>query len=322
MKLVKDIQETKISDKNLVLTIGSFDGVHLGHVEILKEVVSLANSHKGTPCVMVLRPHPRTYFSPDAPLNILTCEEKQQSLFKEIGVKITAILPFNQETANLSPEQFITKILLNFEGLRFILVGHDFRFGKGAKGDFKLLKDFGKKYKFEVKQFPPLIIQGERVSSSLIRELVLEGEMEKVVQFLGRRYSILGRVIPGRGIGKQLGFPTANILPFHNAIPPHGVYSAECILEDGRVLPTAVNIGIAPTIRQQDFAIEAHILDFDEQILGQNVELIFHKHLRPEKKFSSREELIHAIGEDINTIKQYFDEYYKNVVNKTITCIK
>jgi len=311
MELIEDIRKTKVLDKNLVLTIGSFDGVHLGHVEILKEVVSLAHSHKGTPCVMVLRPHPRTYFSPDTPLNILTCEEKQEKLFKEIGIKITAVLPFNQETANLSSEQFITEILLNLEGLRCIIVGHDFRFGKEAKGDFKLLKDFGKKYKFEVKQFPPLVIQGERVSSSLIRELVLEGEMEKVVQFLGRRYSILGKVIPGRGIGRQLGFPTANISPFHNAIPPHGVYSAECVLHDGRVLPAAVNIGIAPTIRQQDFAIEAHILDFDEQILNQNVELVFHKHLRPEKKFSSKEELTQAINEDINAIKHYFGEYYK-----------
>lgn len=308
MRIIKDIRKTKINDDNVVLTIGSFDGVHLGHIEIIKEVVSLAHINHGTPCVMVLRPHPRTYFSPDLPLKILTNEEKQQSLFRQNGIKITTILPFNHETANLLPEEFITKILLNFEHLYAVVVGHDFRFGKNAEGDFDLLKKYGKKYGFKVKQIPPLIIQGERVSSSLIRELVLDGEMEKIVDYLGRRYSLSGRVIKGRGIGQQLGFPTANISPFHSAVPPHGVYSAECILEDGRIFPAAVNIGIAPTIRQQDFAIEAHIIDFNEEILEQKIEIVFHKHIRPEKKFSSREELIHAIREDVEYIKQYFDK--------------
>ncbi len=306
MKIVKDIKKVKVKDKNVVLTVGSFDGVHLGHIEILKEVVSLSNSIDGTPCVMVLRPHPRTCFSPDIPLNILTCDEKQQRLFQQNGIKITTILPFNSETANLTPEEFITSILLNFEQLYGVVVGHDFRFGKNAEGDFDLLKKYGKKYGFKVKQIPPLIIQGERVSSSLIRELILEGEMEKVVIFLGRKYSLLGKVVKGKGIGRQLGFPTANILPFHSAVPPHGVYSAECVLEDGRVFPSAINIGIAPTIRQQDFAIEAHIINFDEEIINQSIEVVFHKHIRPEKKFSGREELIKAIREDVESIKQYF----------------
>jgi len=310
MKLIKDIRKTKIKERNAILTIGSFDGVHLGHLQILKEVVSLSNSSNGTPCVMVLRPHPRTYFSPDTLLNILTCEEKQESLLKQSGIKITTVLPFNKETANFSPEEFIIKILQNFEQLYAVVVGHDFRFGKNAEGDFDLLKKYGKIYNFKVKQIPPLIIQGERVSSSLIRELVLEGEMEKIVDFLGRRYSLMGQVVKGKGIGKQLGFPTANILPFHTAVPPHGVYSAECILEDGRVLPSAVNIGIAPTIRQQDFAIEAHIIDFNEEILNQKIEIVFHKHIRPEKKFSSREELIQAITKDIEQIKHYFYKFY------------
>lgn len=306
MRIVKDIRKIKIKDKNIVLTIGSFDGVHLGHIEILKEVVSLSNSVDGTPCVMVLRPHPRTYFSPDIPLNILTCDEKQESLFKQNGIKITTILPFNKQTANLSPEEFVENILYNFEQIYAVVVGHDFRFGKNAEGDFELLKKYGKNYGFKVKQIPPLIIHGERVSSSLIRELVLEGEMEKIVNFLGRRYSLMGQVVRGRGIGRQLGFPTANILPFHNAVPPHGVYSAECVLEDGRIFPSAVNIGIAPTIRQQDFAVEAHIINFNEEILNQKMEIVFHKHIRPEKKFSSREELINAIREDVEQIRKYF----------------
>ncbi|MGC8846285.1 MAG: bifunctional riboflavin kinase/FAD synthetase [Candidatus Hydrogenedens sp.] len=306
MRIIEDIRKTKIKDNNVVLTIGSFDGVHLGHLEILKEVVSLAHINNGTPCVMVLRPHPRTYFSPTIPLKILTSDEKQQSLFSQNGIEITTILPFNQETANLSAEEFITKILLNFEHLYAVVVGHDFRFGKNAEGDFNLLKRYGKKYEFKVKQIPPLIIQGERVSSSLIRELVLDGEMGKIIDFLGRRYSLSGRVIKGRGIGQQLGFPTANIVPFHSAIPPHGVYSAECVLEDGRIFPSAVNIGIAPTIRQEDFAIEAHIIDFNEEILNKKIEIVFHKHIRPEKKFASREELIQAIREDVENIRQYF----------------
>ncbi len=307
MKIIKDIRKTKVKDKNIVLTIGSFDGVHLGHIEILKEVSSISRSCQGTPCVMVLRPHPRTYFSPDVPLNILTCEEKQEKLFQQNGIKITSILPFNHDTANLTPDEFITNVLLNFENLFAVVVGHDFRFGRNAEGDYELLKKYGKKYGFLVKQIPPLIIKGERVSSSLIRELILEGEMEKVEIFLGRKYSLLGKVIKGRGIGQQLGFPTANVLPFHSAIPPHGVYCAECILEDGQILQSAVNIGIAPTIRQKDFAIETHILNFKGQLLDQKIEIVFHKHIRPEKKFSSREELIQAIRNDIEQIKKYFE---------------
>ena len=309
MEIIQDIQEQKVDKKNVVLTIGSFDGVHLGHLQIIKEVISTAKKHNGTSVVMVLRPHPRTYFSPDIPLNMLTNEEKQQELFEKAGVDVTAVLPFNKHTANLLPDEFINQIVHNFPNLHTLIVGHDFRFGKGASGDYQLLKQYAKRYSFDVKQIPPLIINGERVSSSLIRELVLEGEMEKVPQFLGRKYSLSGKVIEGRGIGKLLGFPTANILPFHNAIPPHGVYSAECILADGRVLPSAVNIGIAPTIRQEDFAIEAHIINFNEDILNQKIEIVFHQHIRPEKKFACREELIQMISKDIEQITQYFNKH-------------
>ncbi len=317
MILIPDILVERYTQDKLVLTIGSFDGVHLGHQKIIKSIVELSKKHNCKSCVLVLRPHPRQYFFPDIPINTLTSEKTQEKLFELLGVDITGVLPFNQSVANIEPENFVKDILLKFANIRTIVIGHDFRFGKGARGDFELLLKLGASYGFEVVQMPPLIIQGERVSSSLIRELVLEGEMEKIPVFLGREYSITGRVIKGRGIGRILGFPTANILPFNSAIPPHGVYVAESILEDGTIFPSAINIGIAPTIRVSDFAIESYLLGFDGELINKTIEVVFYKRLRPEKKFSSRDELIQAIKKDVELVESYFK--YKASKNKTIT---
>lgn len=313
MKVIRNIFEVTVPDENVILTIGSFDGVHLGHQEIIRQVVEISRQEKGVAGVMVLRPHPRQYFFPDIPINILTCETKQEQIFQQLGVDMVLVLPFDFITANLEPDEFVRRLARQIPHLKHIVIGHDFRFGRGAKGDYKLLKRFGELFRFSVDQVPPLIIHGERVSSSLIRELILEGEVEKVVHFLGRQYSIVGKVERGKGMGKILGFPTANVNPYHNTIPAHGVYAGVCVLEDGRKYISAINVGIAPTIRNKDLTIEAHLIDFNEDILGQEVELIFYKHMRPEKKFSSRSELVEAIREDVEYVKHFFFTKSKGV---------
>jgi riboflavin kinase/FMN adenylyltransferase len=184
-----------------------------------------------------------------------------------------------------------------------VIVGHDFRFGKDAAGDYALLLEMGAELGFRVGQVPPLMVDGERVSSTTIRERVLEGDLEEAEAFLGRPYSVVGEVVAGRGIGATLGFPTANVRAHHTAIPAQGVYAAEVLLGN-RCYPAAVNIGIAPTIRHEDTVIEAFLIGFNEDIRGREMEIVFHERLRPEKKFASRQELTAAIHRDVETVRQ------------------
>jgi riboflavin kinase/FMN adenylyltransferase len=307
MRIIPDARTTIERFPKVVLTIGSFDGVHLGHRRILEEVVRAAREMCGTPAVMSLRPHPRQFFSPkDAP-NILTCDAKKEDLLEEAGIGVLYVLPFNREVANLSPEAFVEQIVVGRCHASQLIVGHDFCFGKDARGDYEFLKQCAPQYSFGVSQAPQLVIHGERVSSTLIRECILEGEMESVEMFLGRKYSIVGVVGHGRGIGKTLGFPTANVEPLHSAVPPHGVYVAEVLLRPGKErYRAAVNIGVAPTIRHEDMVVEAHLLDYEGDIAGRAIEVVFHKRLRPEKRFDSREELIEAIAADVRAVRGYF----------------
>lgn len=307
MRIIDDVRTASGHFAKLVLTIGSFDGVHLGHRRVIEEVVRDARAMGGTAAAMTLRPHPRQYFSPaDAP-NILTCDEKKQELLAEAGLDVLYVLPFNAEVANMPPETFVEDIVVGRCHAHGVVVGHDFSFGKDACGDYEFLKKTAPRYGFDVRQAPQLVLNGERVSSTLIREKILEGDMESAQAFLGRRYSIVGQVESGRGIGRTLGFPTANVEPHHNTVPPHGVYAAEVVVEGDKSLhPAAVNIGVAPTIRHEDMLIEAHLLDFKGELAGRRVEIIFHMRLRPEKKFGSKEELMEAIAHDVRAIRSYF----------------
>ncbi|HPO13987.1 MAG TPA: bifunctional riboflavin kinase/FAD synthetase [Candidatus Hydrogenedentes bacterium] len=305
MILINDIHTVSESFPNVVLTIGSFDGIHLGHRRIIEEVVREAQSVQGTACLMSLKPHPREFFAPGNPPNILLSDAKKEALLAEAGIDVLFILPFNQEAASMLPDTFLREIVVGRCHAKHVIVGHDFCFGKNAQGDYEYLKEAAPGLGFEVRQIPQRVIKGERVSSTLIREYILQGEVDKVEVFLGRKYSIAGEIIPGRGVGITLGYPTANIAPHHNAVPAHGVYVAEAVLE-GKPYPAAVNIGVAPTIRNEDIAIEAFLLDFTGNIVGQPIELIFHKRLRPEKKFASREELVDAITHDVATVRHYF----------------
>lgn len=305
MDVIEDIRAEEARQPNVVLTVGSFDGLHRGHRTIIDRVVAQAKAIGGTPAVLTMDPHPREFFSPESAPNLLTDEKKKRRLLEEAGIEALFILPFDQDTADLPPEDFVSHILHRQCHAKAVVVGHDCRFGRNAAGDFQLLERMGPQYGFSVEQVPPLIVDAERVSSTRIRERVLQGDLEAVEQLLGRKYSVTGVVERGRGIGATIGFPTANIRPNHSAVPAQGVYIAEAIVGRRR-LPAAVNIGIAPTIRQEDLTIEAHILDFDEDIAGQEIEIVFHKRIRPEKKFRDREELQDQIARDIAQVRAYF----------------
>ncbi len=306
MRVIEDVRNCNAVFENLVLTIGSFDGVHCGHVAILDSVVERARAINGTPALMTLHPHPRQLFNPGGAPNILTPLPKKQALVAERGMGVFYILPFVPEVAALDPGAFLERIIVEQCHTHTLIVGHDFAFGKGAKGDYEFLKDAAPAYGIAVERVPALYIQGERVGSTVIRERIIQGELDKVEVLLGRKYAIVGEVVRGRGIGgRELGYPTANIKPHNSAVPAHGVYVAE-VFVDGARRQAAVNIGIAPTILQEDVTIEAYILDFDENIVGREIEVVFHRRVRPEKKYGSLDELIRAIEQDVAAVRAYF----------------
>lgn len=306
MIVVDDVRASKRVFPHVVLTIGSFDGVHRGHRRILDDVIRAARESQGTAALLTLSPHPREFFSPENAPNLLTCHDKKLSLLEEAGLDVVFILPFNRDVASLEPLQFIETIIHDRCRAREIFVGHDFCFGKDAKGNYDLLRQAAPHYGYEVRQIPPLLVDGERVSSTSIRERILQGDLEHAERYLGRKYSIRGEVIRGRGVGVTLGFPTANIRPHHSAMPAQGVYIAE-VLVDGARHAAAVNIGIAPTVRQEDLLIEAFLLDFQGDLVGKNIELVFHKRVRPEKKFPNYDALIAQITEDVAAVRTYFE---------------
>ncbi len=305
MNVIENFWEWRGSFPNLVLTVGSFDGVHLGHRRILSMVTDSAAELKGASAVMTFRPHPREFFAPASPPNLLTPDVKKFALIEESGVDVVFVLPFDARVANMDRREFVTEIVHARCGAVQVIVGHDFCFGRDALGDYHYLKRIGPHLGFEAVQAAPLYIEGERVSSTAIRESLLQGDLEKARLFLGRPYSIVGEVIQGRGIGHQLGFPTANIAPYHTAVPAQGVYAAQ-VKTGNQILPAAVNIGIAPTVRQELMLIEAHLLDFSDDLRGRRIEVVFHRRLRPERRFGTRQELAAAIGEDVAAVRSYF----------------
>ena len=305
MKIIENVWDWQETFPKLVLTVGSFDGVHLGHRRVLSMVAESARKLGGISGLMTFRPHPREFFAPASPPNLLTPDAKKFALIDEAGVDVLFVLPFEARVANMDRRAFATEIIHGRCGAVQVVVGHDFRFGREALGDYHYLKRMGPHLGFDVIQAPPLYIEGERVSSTAIRESLLQGDLDKARLFLGRPYSIVGEVIQGRGVGNQLGFPTANIAPYHTAVPAQGVYAAQVKIGN-QTLPAAVNIGIGPTVRQEVMLIEAHVLDFAGNLRGRQIEVVFHKRLRPERRFATRRELASAIGEDVAAVRSWF----------------
>lgn len=305
MIVVPDVRNLESRTADLLLTIGSFDGVHLGHRRVLEDLTTQACALGVQAALLTLDPHPRQYFAPEHAPNLLTGFEKKRELLAGAGVEVLYVLPFDADTANMDREDFLREIVVERCGAKKLVVGHDFAFGKDAAGNYEYLEVAGPPLGIEVSQAPVLFIQGERVSSTLIREYVLQGDLTRAEQFLGRKYSLSGRVQRGRRIGATLGFPTANVSPANFAVPMHGIYAA-IVRVEGKKYLSAVNVGIAPTIRHSSVVVEAHLLDFEGDLEAKEIEIEFHKRLRPEKRFPSREALVEAIRADVDEVRRYF----------------
>ncbi len=294
--------------ESCVATIGKFDGVHLGHQLILDQLKQKAEEFDQPSLVILVEPHPEEFFAGETgscPARLTILQEKLE-LLESFGIDYVFQLRFDQRLSEISAEDYIENILVNGLGVKCFIVGNDFRFGHGRKGDFALLSKAGRQFGFEVVETATYERNGHRISSTFIREQLAKADFALVEQLLGRPYSIKGEVVQGKQLGADLGFPTCNINPQRQRIPLHGVYACEVRLVD-RFHPAAVNIGYRPTVTESGEALlEAHILDFNEDLYGKTIEVIFRQKIREEKKFSGLEELKQQISVDVERVRELF----------------
>jgi riboflavin kinase/FMN adenylyltransferase len=291
-----------------VLAIGNFDGLHLGHRALLERLTAAGRQHGLPPAVMTFEPHPRELFTPEqAPARLTSLREKL-ALLESCGIEDVYLLHFSRKLAGLTAEEFIERVLVQGLGVRHLIIGDDFRFGKGRAGDFAMLQSAGQRLGFGVEAMHTIEINGERVSSSAVRDALGGGDLEHAARLLGRPYSIAGRVIHGDKIGRKLGFPTANIQLKRKRVALTGVFAATVSGIDKRFLPGAASLGVRPTLGAGlRPVLEVHLFDFDREIYGKHVTVhLLHK-LRDEAKYDSFEALTAQIARDVQATKNYFE---------------
>jgi riboflavin kinase/FMN adenylyltransferase len=297
-----------------VLTIGNFDGVHHGHRALLARLTAKARELGLPATVLSFEPHPRELFAPDqAPARLTRLREKLE-LLAECGVDRVHICRFNKALASLTADEFIERILIAGLGVRHLLIGDDFRFGKARGGDFSLLQAVGSERGFGVEAMHTVDLAGERISSSAIRSALLEGDLEHAARLLGRPYVISGRVGHGDKIGRTLGFPTANIQLKRKRLPLTGVFAVTVSGLGEQPLPGAASIGVRPTLADGlKPVLEVHLLDFDRSIYGAHVTVNFLHKLRNEEKYASLDALKAQIVRDVAAVRTYFESGNNNV---------
>ncbi len=316
MKIIKSLSLTQelrqqLDQQGSSLTIGSFDGVHLGHQMLIQQTVELAKRMNSVPTLMTFFPHPRAVLFPNSRLRRIFSMDDLLFEVAKLGIELAVIVPFSRDLSQLSAREFLqtwVKDLLNVKALN---VGHDFSFGANREGNTHLLKQLAPEFGFNLKIVEPLSLNSDQkievISSRKIREMILGGELKRVNEFLGRPFYIEGVVIQGERRGRILGFPTANLMTQSETLPAVGVYLARAHL-DSRVYRAMVNVGVKPTFHEMhEITIEAHLLDFQEDVYGRKMKLEFLQKIRDEKKFKSVEDLVAQLKLDL--------QYAKNVGN-------
>lgn len=308
MEIIRGLINLREKHRGSVVTIGNFDGVHLGHQAILKQVNERA-AQLGVPSMLIcFEPQPLEYFDEyNAPARLTRFREKVE-LLEGNGIDLVLCFKFNEETRSMTPEQFL-EVLTGKIMVRALFVGDDFKFGHDRSGDFELLSTAGQKHGFSVTNLYTLTYEHIRVSSSHIRECLERGEFDVAEKMLGHPYTITGKVVYGRQLGRTLGVPTANLQLHRYRAPIDGVYAVEISGLDGRLTGVA-NVGVRPTLDETTLKpiLEVHIFDFEREIYGQYVKIIFRRKIRDEIKFDGLEQLKKAIFADIANVREYFEK--------------
>lgn len=304
MKVYYGLRSLRRPLRNPIVTIGAFDGIHKAHRFILRQVIQRARQLRGSSVLLTFDPHPSTILHPERPFSALTCIEHRLYLLSALGLDACMVLKFTRRFSLLSAGDFIQEVLVKKLGVRELWVGSDYVFGKNREGNIRLLRDYGKRYGFGVREIPEIKFLGRRTSSTQIRIWVAQGKLKEASLSLGRPYSLYGKVVKGCGRGRLLGFPTANLKPYHEAIPPRGVYVVKVFLHRGQFGKRPqylgiLNIGNRPTFgRNRATTLEVHLLGFQGDLYGRKIEVSFLKRLRPERKFSNKEALVSQIRRD------------------------
>ncbi len=305
MQLVRGIHNLRPEHRGCVATIGNFDGVHLGHQSVFRHLME-KGAELGLPTTVVtFEPQPREFFqAATAPARLTRLREKLQAIQEE-GVERVVVLEFNKRLAAMPAERFVEELLVEGLGTRFLSVGDDFRFGRGRQGNFALLKRMGQAHGFEVENMNTYRLDADRVSSTRIRELLTQGDFATANQYLGRPYSICGRIGHGDKRGRDIGFPTLNVNLHRRVSPLHGVYAVRVDGLEDRPVPGVANIGVRPTVEGDPrYLLEVHLFGFDRSVYGEHICVEFFRKLRDEQRFDSFDDLRRQILLDADAARE------------------
>jgi len=303
---------TDFQAKNPVVTIGTFDGVHLGHRIVIERLKEYAKKYGGETVIFTFYPHPRLVTSPkETNLRLLTTLEEKKQHFADLGIDHLIIYPFTKEFSELTYTEFVTQILVDKIGTHCLVVGYDHKFGKNREGGFEYLQQCASKYNFEIEKLEPLLINDIHISSTRIRQALQDGDIKTANHYLGYEFTLHGSVVEGQRVGRKIGFPTANIesSDVHKLIPGYGVYAVKIALE-GKKYNGMLNIGTRPTFNQNadSRSIEVNIFDFDGDIYNKEITLIFIDKIRNEQKFSGVDALVEQLKKDKITAFEILSE--------------
>src|SRR5262249_19608799 len=305
MEVLHSISDLSRLRGSLFLAIGVFDGVHRGHQAVISTSADHARAANGTPVVVTFDPHPEKVLRPERAPHLLTATQHKVALIRNLGVGQLLIINFNKQFASTEPESFVEQLVTHSKPLQEICVGHEWSFGKNRRGNLDLLKQLGGKFNFKVVGVPPVKANGEVVSSTAIRQAIEKGDFAKAAAMLGREYTILGTVVRGDNLGKEIGFPTANLSAHSEQFPPNGVYVAEAKIDDQR-RRGVINLGVRPTVSggKSEPVLGIPLFGFNRDIYRQDVEVRFLKFLRPEKKFENLDALVQQIRRDVERARE------------------
>lgn len=303
MRILRNREIQANTFQGSVVTIGNFDGVHRGHAELFR-CLKVKSKMLGLPSVVVtFEPHPLKLIAPEMAPKLITNFEQKSKLIADAGIDYLVVIDFTPEFSRLSAENFVVDFLCGSLGMRHIIIGHDYAFGRGRQGNYATLKQLGEQIGFSIENIDPVGEDEAVFSSSLVRSMITSGDVEGAASILGRYHVLSGRVVHGREIGAMLGFPTANIDTCNELIPADGVY-AVWVAIDNKLIKGACNIGTSPTFEGVSRTIEVFLIDFSGQLYGHEFTFCFVSRLREEKKFSGAEELIKAITADVSLTRE------------------
>ena len=309
MRITQQLDDLRLEGRPVVLAVGSFDGVHLGHQRVIGLAVEMARKAGGEAWVLTLDPHPLKILKPESAPPLITSTLHKVRLIEELGVDGCVVMPFTREVAAEEPDVFLKRLKQTVPGLCGLVVGENWTFGHRGRGDVALLKKLAPGLGFDASVVDPVLWKNAAISSTRVRQAVAKGELAEARETLGRPFSILGTVVSGKRVGRQLGFPTANLDPHNEVRPPGGVYAVQVLVGSRRFNGAAflAEIKEAPST-PSGFVTEVHILDFDEDIYGADIEVLFIEWIRAARHFDSRGALKKQIGLDVQKARDILEE--------------